>query len=274
MARGWLFACLALGLVVGGVFAAFPQVDLQVAGLFFNGGKAKFPIANTYEWNLIRQLANWIPFLLLVPALFAFLRKIAFPETKMLIAPSLVVFLIGSFIVGPGLTSNLLLKSNWGRPRPIQVHQFAGAADFQPWCQPGKGCKRNCFFVSGEASQAFWVVAPATLAPPPVEPFALAGAVADGASVGAMRIVFGRHFISDVIFAGLVTIAIVMGLYFLLMDPIRRNDARVEKWIERGAVALHRNVGALLSSTKTLMARTGSTLRQAGENLRKRAACL
>jgi lipid A 4'-phosphatase len=80
--------------------------------------------------------------------------------------------------------------------------------------------------------------------------------------------------ISSAIFAGLITIAIVMGFYLLLMDPIRRNDARLEKWIERGAVALHRNVGALLSNAGTLMARTGSTLRQAGHNLHKRTVCL
>jgi lipid A 4'-phosphatase len=168
VARGWLFACLALGVVVGGIFAVFPQLDLQVAGLFFDGDKAKFPISSTYEWNLIRRLANWIPFLLIIPALFALLRKVAFPETKMLIAPSVLVFLIGSLIPGPGLTSNLLLKEHWGPPRPIQVHQFAGTANFQPWWQPGEGCERNCSFVSGEASQAFWVVAPATLAPPQV----------------------------------------------------------------------------------------------------------
>ena len=274
MARGWLFACLALGLVLGGVFAAFPHLDLELAGLFFDGDESKFPVSKTYEWNLIRQVANWIPFLLVVPALFALLRKVAFPETKMIIAPSVVVFLIGSFIVGPGLTSNLLLKENWGRPRPMQVHQFAGAADFQPWWQPGKGCERNCSFVSGEASQAYWVVAPAMLAPAQLKPVALGGAVVFGTAVGGLRMIFGRHFASDVIFAGLITIAIVMAFYLLLMDPIRRNDVRVEKMIERGAVALHRNVGAFLSGTGTVLARAGSTMRQTGQTLHKRTAVL
>jgi len=274
VARGWLFACLALGVVAGGVLAAYPHIDVEVARLFFDGDAAMFPVSITYEWNLIRQLANWIPFLLLVPALFALLRKIAFPETKMVIAPSVVVFLVGSFIVGPGLTSNLLLKENWGRPRPMQVQQFAGTADFKPWWQPGGACERNCSFVSGESSQAFWVAAPAMLAPPQLRPFALGGAVVFGTAVGAMRIVFGRHFVSDVVFAGLITIAIVMALYLLLMAPIRRNDARMEKMIERGAVGLHRNVGALLSGAGTLLARAGNTLRQTGHHLHKRTACL
>jgi hypothetical protein len=67
--------------------------------------------------------------------------------------------------VGPGLTANLVLKENWGRPRPNSVEQFAGNAPFQPWWRPSQSCQRNCSFVSGEASQAFWTVAPASLAP-------------------------------------------------------------------------------------------------------------
>ena len=78
----------------------------------------------------------------------------------MLIAPSVVLFLIGPFLLGPGVTSNLLLKENWGRPWPNGVQQFAGSVAFQPRWRPGGECRRNCSFVSGEASHAFWTVAP------------------------------------------------------------------------------------------------------------------
>ncbi len=256
------------------VFAVYPAIDLEVARIFFAGDKSKFPVSVTYEWNLIRQLANWIPFLLLVPALFVLLRKLIFPGTKLLIAPSIVVFLVGSFIVGPGLTSNLALKENWGRPRPNHVQQFAGAADFQPWWRPGGDCERNCSFVSGEASQAYWTVAPATLAPPLVRPVAMGTAIVFGTSVGAMRVVFGRHFVSDVIFAGVITIAIVMALYYFPLTPVRRNDARMERLIERGAISLHRNAAAILAGTGTALALAGTRLRHTSQNLQKRIACL
>jgi membrane-associated phospholipid phosphatase len=274
VARSWLLASVALGLVFGLVFAVYPLIDLEVARLFFDGHRSKFPISVTYEWNLVRQLANWIPFLLLIPALFALLRKIVFPGSQMLIAPSVAVFLVASFIVGPGLTSNLPLKENWGRPRPSHVEQFAGTADFQPRWRPGGACERNCSFVSGEASQAFWVVAPAALAPAPIRPIVMGTAVVFGASVGAMRVIFGRHFVSDIVFAGIITIAIVMALYVLLLDPVRRNDARMEKLIERFAVSLHRNTAALLSGAGTTLAHAGNTLRHTGQHLHKRIACL
>ncbi|MEZ5829173.1 MAG: phosphatase PAP2 family protein [Hyphomicrobiales bacterium] len=274
MARGWLLASIAVGVALGIAFAAYPLIDLEVARLFFDEQKAKFPLSVTYEWNLVRQIANWVPFLLLVPALFAFLRKLVFPNSKMLIAPSVVLFLIGSFIVGPGFTSNLVLKENWGRPRPNKVVQFAGAETFQPWWRPSTECKQNCSFVSGETSQAFWVIAPASLAPPQIRPLAMGGAVVFGTSVGAMRVIFGRHFVSDIVFAGIITIAIVMAFYRLLIEPVRRNDARLEKAIERTSIALHKATGAALAGAGTALAHAGGTLRHTGQHLHKRIACL
>jgi lipid A 4'-phosphatase len=141
----------------------------------------------------------------------------------------------GSFLIGPGLASNVLLKENWGRPRPNSVQQFAGAAPFQPWWRPGGTCKRNCSFVSGAASQAFWTMAPASLAPPQIRPIALSGAVVFGAAVGSLRVVFGR---------------------------------------ERVSVALHRLIGAALGGAGQVLAGAGSTLRSTGQHLHKRVACL
>jgi lipid A 4'-phosphatase len=274
VSRGWLLSSIALGVALGVLFAAYPLLDLQVADWFFDHEKAKFPLAINYEWNLVRRVANWIPFLFLVPAVFALLRKLAFPSAPMMMAPSVVIFLIGSFAIGPGLTSNLLLKENWGRPRPNFVQQFAGTATFQPWWRPSRACTRNCSFVSGEASEAFWTVAPASLAPPQLRPIALGGAVVFGAAVGGLRIVFGRHFVTDVVFAGIITIIIVMALHSLLLDPARRNDARLERGIERFAVALHRGAGTLFGWVGAAIARAGGALRESGRYLHKRVACL
>ena len=274
MSRGFLLSFIALGLVLAVLFAAFPVWDLEVAQYFFDPKRARFPLSISYEWNLIRQAANWVPFLLLAPAVFALLRKLVLPEQKMLVAPSVVLYLLGSFLIGPGVTSNLLLKENWGRPRPNGIQQFAGTADFQPWWRPSGACKRNCSFVSGEASQAFWTIAPATLAPPQMRPLALGGAVIFGTAVGSLRVVFGRHFVSDIVFAGLITIAIVFALYRLLLDPLRRNDARLERGVERVSIGLHRGIGALLGGAGQALANAGTSLRSTGQHLHKRVACL
>ena len=272
--RNWLLASVAVGVLVGVLFAAFPFWDLEIAGLFFDPTAAKFPLSIDYSANIIRRIANWIPFLLLAPAVFVLLRKLALPSSKMLMAPSVVVFLVGSFLLGPGLTSNLLLKENWGRPRPNFVQQFAGSETFQPWWHPSTACKRNCSFVSGEASQAFWTVAPASLAPPQIRPFALGGAVLFGTAVGAMRVVFGRHFVTDIVFAGVITIAIVMALYRLLLDPLRRSDERMERTIVLASRALYRGLAAGLAGAGWVLSKAGAALRQAGQHLRERVARL
>jgi lipid A 4'-phosphatase len=98
----------------------------------------------------------------------------------------------------------------------------------------------------------------------------MGAAIVFGTSMGAMRVIFGRHFVSDIIFAGIITIAIVMSLYSLLLNPIRRNDARLEKAIERTSFALHKGTGALLAGLGAALAHAGGTLRDIGQRLHGR----
>ena len=125
--------------------------------------------------------------------------------------------------------------------------------------------------MSGEGSLAFWTVAPAMLAPPPAKPFAMAAAVLFGASVGGLRVAFGRHFLSDVLFAGIFTVTMVMLFYYLLLAPGRRNDARLEAQLNRIAFGLHRGIGALLSGIGTGVVRLGTALRHSGQILQRRS---
>jgi lipid A 4'-phosphatase len=118
VSRGVLLSFIALGVALGTLFAVYPPWDVWVAARFFDPEAAKFPLAVNHDWNLVRRAANWVPFLLLLPALFALVRKLVFPSERMRMAPSIVLYLLASFLIGPGLTSNLLLKENWGRPRP------------------------------------------------------------------------------------------------------------------------------------------------------------
>jgi hypothetical protein len=117
-------------------------------------------------------------------------------------------------------------------------------------------------------------VAPASLAPPQLRPIALGAAVLFGTAVGSLRVVFGRHFVSDIIFAGLITVAVIFALYRLLLDPVRRNDARLERGVECVSVALHRLTGTVLGGAGRALAGAGASLRSTGRHLQKRVACL
>jgi len=274
VARIWLFSSLGLGLVAGVVFAVFPSWDLDVAELFFKADASKFTHAFSQPLNAIRGGLNLLPWLLAIPPITLLVLKLIFPAWRMPIAPSVVIYLVASFVIGPGLFANVMLKENWGRPRPNQVEQFGGTAHFQPWWRSSSECPRNCSFVSGEASQGFWLVAPASLAPPQLRPVAMGGAVVYGATVGGLRMVFGRHFLTDILFSGVITIAVVMALYLRLIDPARRNDERVERAIVRMAVVLHRGVAAILSGAGFVLTKAGGRLRAAAAFIRHRIALL
>jgi hypothetical protein len=89
-----------------------------------------------------------------------------------------------------------------------------------------------------------------------------------------LRVAFGRHFTSDIILAAVITIAIVIGFYRLLLNPIRRNDARLEKAIERGAIALHKGTSRVLAGAGAALAYSGGALGRAGRRWQNHIASL
>jgi lipid A 4'-phosphatase len=235
MARSWVFAAVAVGIIVGSLFAIFPEWDLQIAGWFWDPVHERFLLADNWLPNLVRKIAHWTTWLLVLLPSGALIAKLIFPSTRMLIRPSIALYLICSFAIGPGLVTNGLLKPLWARPRPVFVEQFAGPQHFEPWWRPGGDCARNCSFVSGDASQAFWLLAPASVAPGPVRPLALTTATVFALGISGMRVMFGRHFLTDVVFAGVVTIIIVAFWYATFS---RMRDIDLEKRIERLARVL------------------------------------
>jgi membrane-associated phospholipid phosphatase len=110
-----------------------------------------------------------------------------------------------ALIAAPGLVANAVLKSHWGRPRPIEVSAFGGSLEFVPWFSPFGGCDSNCSFVSGEAASAFSLLAIAIILPQRYRVPAVAAAIVYGLVVGLMRIAMGGHFLSDILFAGVFT---------------------------------------------------------------------
>jgi lipid A 4'-phosphatase len=120
-----------------------------------------------------------------------------------------MIFLIATMLIGPGLIVNLGLKDHWHRPRPVQTQEFNGPNPFVPWYDDNGGCKRNCSFVSGEASTGFWMVAPASVLPPPWRAPAMVAAFAFGFGASLLRLAFGGHYLSDVLLGGLITLIVI-----------------------------------------------------------------
>ena len=198
MNRTGLRIALAIAFVGGLICAVDPQLDLDIAALYFNAKVHLFSV-NAQPWvQHSREAARLIITLLVLPAFIAIIGKLILPRRRMLIEGRAALFLIATLALGPGVLTNLILKDHWHRPRPIDVQQFGGDYHFKPWWDPRGDCPNNCSFIAGEPSGAFWTLAPAALAPPELRVVAYAAALI----FGALRIAAGAHFFSDVVFAG------------------------------------------------------------------------
>ncbi|MEN0088016.1 MAG: phosphatase PAP2 family protein, partial [Pseudomonadota bacterium] len=136
------------------------------------------------------------------------------PTARMVCAAALSLFL------GPILLVNWILKAFWGRPRPRATDLFLGD---DPFILPGTYtdyCLSNCSFVSGEASGAFWFFALLPLlARFAGRDVAWAGGVVLAvlaAAIAYNRVVFGAHYLSDVVMAATLTLAIVAACHWWL----------------------------------------------------------
>ncbi|MBB4285005.1 phosphatase PAP2 family protein [Roseospira goensis] len=211
---GWrcrLFTALVL------VFVVVPQVDLGVSALFYDAGTGLF----VAEGPILNAIRKGVPPLLYAAVVFVVLlwvgdRMVPGPRRG---RPSgrQVLFLVGSLALGPGLIVNGVLKEWWGRARPSDIEAFGGAAIYTPPWMIADQCATNCSFVSGHAAIGFWVVAFALLVPRRHRVPAMIAALLFGAIVGGARIVVGAHFLSDIVFAGVIVIAVTLWLHRTLI---------------------------------------------------------
>lgn len=237
MNRTGLYIALSLALVFGLLFGLYPELDLKVAAFFYDAATKTFPLKSVTWAMIARDAAMWIAWALVAPALIALIVKLFRPVKPLMMSGRAMVFLIVTMLLSAIVISNIVFKGYWGRPRPVVVTQFDGKLDFKPWWDPRGACTRNCSFFSGEGATAFWTYAPAALAPPQWRPVAYVAATAFGIFTGGLRMAFGGHFFTDVIFSGIASFLVVW-LFFALIyrwPSTRLSDSDVDAALTRFA---------------------------------------
>ena len=234
MNRTGLVIALLIGAGTGLLLGVFPQLDLAASAIFFDETVKAFTRAHDMPSLQWRSAFTYIIVAIAAPAFIAVALKFLLPRRRMLIPGRAALFLIATLALAPGLMANVILKDYWGRPRPFEVARFNGPEPFIPWWDPRGPCDKNCSFVAGEGAGAFWTLAPAALVPPPWNALAYGAALAFGAAAGGLRMSFGAHFLSDVIFSGVFTFLIIWTVHGLIYRwrPTRITDAQVERAIE------------------------------------------
>ena len=209
-------------------FWLYPEVDLIVSSWFYSPGDG-FISSSDPNLQWLRKSSPWV----LVGVIVVLLARVIRYAIKGALTWSRVrtpIWLLSGLALGPGLIVNGLLKSLWGRPRPVNVDAFGGDAVHQMVWVVSDWCDRNCSFVSGEASSSAWLVAVALVTPKPVRLAATAATLVYAGALSLNRIAFGGHFLSDVILAWLICGFVFAILYRVIPDtayPFRTGDNRV-----------------------------------------------
>jgi membrane-associated PAP2 superfamily phosphatase len=242
MNRNGAFIALAIGGAVGLLFGVYPELDLEISRVFFDPHRENLWLGITRPIWLMRTGATWLVALIAAPAFVALGVKVLWPRRPALLPGRAVMLMIVSLALAPGLLANGILKERWGRPRPIDVTAFHGTDPFLPWWDPRGPCPKNCSFIAGEPSGAFWTLAAAVVAPPPWRLLASGAALAFGAADGLIRMAAGGHFFTDLAFAGAFTFLIIWVVHGILYRwrPTRVTDAAVERIPEMLAMTIER----------------------------------
>lgn len=217
--RRYFLIFLTLSALIAALFFFFPAIDLWIAGKFYHDDSG-FIISNSSSDRTLPFLP-WIA-KFFVTACWLLLavnvvRSHFFGKKLPIVASNrVVIFLLFTLGIGPGLVVNTILKDNCGRARPFQIREFGGDRRFAPAFIISDQCKTNCSFVSGDASLGYFGLAFFFVARRRRILIASAAVLA-GTLIGLVRMAQGAHFLSDVIFAGVFTFLVGWLLYFLML---------------------------------------------------------
>jgi lipid A 4'-phosphatase len=197
------------------LFSAVPRVDVWVEGWLYRGG---FILSDEMVSRFVFRLVYWVTDALAISLPLALLIILWRKRPLFGLDRVGAIFLIVSLAVGPGLIVNSVLKDHWGRARPSQIAEFGGSKQFTPALEPSDQCERNCSFPAGHPALGFYFVSFALLIPA-VRPRrrVFGGAILAGTLIGLMRMAQGAHFLSDVVFSGLIVIGSSWFLYQLIV---------------------------------------------------------
>src|SRR3954465_14885400 len=124
MNRTGLVIALAVAALVGVIFGLRPDLDLKLAGLFFDPERGGFWRSYDPPYLRARDAATWLITLVAMPAIVALVVKFIRPQRTLLIPGRGIVLMLVTLALGPQMVANLVFKEHWGRPRPIDVSEF------------------------------------------------------------------------------------------------------------------------------------------------------
>ncbi len=207
-----------LFLVSSLTFILFPQIDLYISGLFYDG--KSFPANGTWIENFFYHSVKPIIITLTLSSLIIFIYNFFKKKNFLDINSKVILYLLLVLGVAPGLIVNVTLKENWGRARPAQTINFGGTKEFTPAFilsdQDGYS------FSSGHSAAAFSLIGFALLAKRRRK-FWLSLVLSYGVLVSIARISSGGHFLSDVVTSFFIVYIFTYIFQMLILEKGAKN---------------------------------------------------
>ena len=180
----------------------FPRADLVVSGLFFTPGQGFY-----LEWHpLLRGAYLAVHRFSIVYMCFLAALGLLRLWFKKGIKWRNWIYLVAVVLIGPILLIDIICKEHVGRPRPRQIVEFSGTEKYMPPLHINSADENNNgkSFVSGHAAVGFYIAAFAFISGVRFRKTLYATGIIAGSFIGFLRVMQGGHFLSDVVFSGLI----------------------------------------------------------------------
>ena len=215
---------LILFLLLLTIFLIFPEIDIAFTSLFYDG--TFYLSYNNFVYFIHKGVK---PAMIIFTILLIILLIRNSIKDNLFFSKKEIIYLLIVLIVGPILVVNLIFKENSGRVRPRHTIYFGGEKNFTPPFIFSKNCKTNCSFVCGHASAGFYFLAFIPLVRRKKLMATLALTL--GFTIGAVRIVQGSHFLSDVIFSAFFVYFSYKLVYYLMFKLKQSNKSPKKSYL-------------------------------------------
>jgi len=217
--RQYSIVLCVLFLVCAIVFSAFPGIDLWASGFFWTAEDGFW--INNVDWvRSLRSALKKLMVLVFMASALAWVLTLSWRPVLGIPARAWAYSTL-LFVIGPGLLVNVLLKEHWGRARPAKILEFGGEKHFTAALDIADQCAQNCSFVSGEGAGATALLL-ATIVLARAGPHHRIGQVFVrivwplAVIAICLRVMMGRHFLSDTLFSILIVVGVGVILARLL----------------------------------------------------------
>lgn len=217
--RRWVPELVMLVVTAGlaTILVRLSDADMKISALFYRPGAAggSWPVGERLPWRALNQAAPWLAVLLgLLGAALLVIGRLE-PRRSAWSAHGLLILL--TLLIGPGVVVNVLAKDHWRRPRPHRTEGLGGRYSYVPPLVTGPHGRS---FPCGDASVGFACGAlyyAGRRRRPVAARLCLAASIAAGLLIGVARVASGAHFLSDVLWGGFLTWAVLMVVHYTIL---------------------------------------------------------